>query len=86
MWARVDGTPPSRVGKILQMSDFHYDRDYDQMRGIPEKMCHRVDDEQRNASVNLGIFGDYLCDSPLVCYHTHTHTCHTRVTRFLVVG
>ncbi|KAH7726216.1 Metallophosphoesterase domain containing protein [Aphelenchoides avenae] len=52
----------SQTGRILQLSDFHYDTDYSVI-GDADQMCH----ELKNGSPvddTLGSFGDYKCDSP----------------------
>uniref|UniRef100_A0A915D0P4 Calcineurin-like phosphoesterase domain-containing protein n=1 Tax=Ditylenchus dipsaci TaxID=166011 RepID=A0A915D0P4_9BILA len=49
------------VGKVLQLTDFHYDRDYS-VKGSPDDMCHTL--ENKTPKKDLGMFGDHKCDSP----------------------
>uniref|UniRef100_A0A915D0I1 Calcineurin-like phosphoesterase domain-containing protein n=1 Tax=Ditylenchus dipsaci TaxID=166011 RepID=A0A915D0I1_9BILA len=49
------------VRKVLQLTDFHYDRDYS-VKGSPDDMCHTL--ENKTPKKDLGMFGDHKCDSP----------------------
>jgi sphingomyelin phosphodiesterase acid-like 3 len=54
---------PAQGGKILQISDFHYDANYDPT-GDVKTLCH-ADKNGNTANVNLGQYGNYSCDAPL---------------------
>ncbi|CAJ0577011.1 unnamed protein product, partial [Mesorhabditis spiculigera] len=48
--------------QMLQVTDFHLDVDYS-THGDPAKMCH-ITNQLTGLGVELGRFGDYMCDSP----------------------
>ena len=55
--------PLPRTGRVLQFSDFHYDRDYS-AHGIPipSMLCHN-NDSLEGSYPTPGPFGEYACDA-----------------------
>jgi hypothetical protein len=49
--------------QVLQITDFHFDKDYDQYGDITN-FCHRSGNEPQRE--DIGEFGNYHCDSPEV--------------------
>lgn len=52
------------AAQFLQLSDFHFDRDYSAQFGNIAEKCHQKSGVKRS---KLGQFGDYACDAPKVC-------------------
>lgn len=50
-----------KYSKILQFTDFHYDKDYN-VNGSTKNYCHKTP----NSNETLNSLGDYNCDSPEV--------------------
>lgn len=50
-------------GQVLQITDFHYDKDYNRYGDI-NKACHL--DANATPGEDIGEFGNYICDSPQV--------------------
>ncbi|KAK6188125.1 hypothetical protein SNE40_004376 [Patella caerulea] len=50
------------VGFFWQITDIHYDGNYS-ISGVPTNMCHQSTSKLNNGT-KLGIYGDFLCDSP----------------------
>lgn len=55
----------NNIKKILQIGDFHYDRDYS-LNGRPKDFCHLNNTSKNYKKTKLGLYGDYKCDSPIV--------------------
>ncbi|KAI1717652.1 calcineurin-like phosphoesterase domain-containing protein [Ditylenchus destructor] len=53
----------SRIKRILQITDFHYDADYS-TQGNTGKMCHT--ENSTNPELEIGRYGDFKCDAPLI--------------------
>uniref|UniRef100_A0A915CJW6 Calcineurin-like phosphoesterase domain-containing protein n=1 Tax=Parascaris univalens TaxID=6257 RepID=A0A915CJW6_PARUN len=49
------------AAQFLQLSDFHFDRDYSAQFGNVAEKCHQKSNVKRS---KLGQFGDYACDAP----------------------
>ena len=65
----------------MQISDFHFDANYS-TSGDPAKMCHAKATVRANRVVvdrSLGVYGDYLCDSPLVSWFLGCFVCLDRL-------
>lgn len=48
--------------RVLHLADFHLDVDYS-TTGDNSQMCHNA---AGGRQMNLGLYGDYMCDSPQV--------------------
>lgn len=59
--------------RLLHITDFHYDRDYD-VQGLVAEKCHKGSVTPPNGT--LGQYGDYTCDAPMVpSLLTYSHSC-----------
>jgi hypothetical protein len=60
---------------IMQISDFHLDTKYSR-EGDPRKLCHLSNRLTDIPSNKLGVYGDYMCDSPMVDFSISSHNNH----------